>query len=176
MPVVTINDYTERSQARRPFERQCPNLRTCWPGLSRSFNVFDTTSRPEMLRRVAFVLILGLRFLHTIFSAYYMFFATFFAALPMTMLNALFFFFVAWNLHLIIEMSGERMVFGHRFGRGSFDVFLGAMVLAHFWVVPADVWLGVGGWSIVWSSFDLMILGVAWVATWEPEDGGLTLP
>jgi hypothetical protein len=176
MPIVTINDYADFPQQRHPFSRQCPNLRTCWPGLSRSFNAFDTNSRPEMLRRIAFILILGLRFLHTLFFAYYMLFATFFSALPVTMLNTLFFFFVAWNLHLIIEMSGERMVFGRRFGRSSFDLFLAAMLVAHLWVVPADIWLGIGGWSIVWTSFDLMILGVAWVATWDPEDGGLTLP
>ena len=83
---------------------------------------------------------------------------------------------MAWNLHLIVECEGQRKVLGYTFGRGGFDAFLGVMVVVHAgFVVDA-----VMGWSravgLVGENLVLLaIFGVAWVATWRAEEGGLSL-
>ncbi|KAF2191815.1 hypothetical protein K469DRAFT_556166 [Zopfia rhizophila CBS 207.26] len=166
MPVVTIHDYNT------PRSRQCPNLRTYWPGLSQSFNPC-ISDRPLMFRRCAFLSILILRLLHsTLFTLAY---ATSLFWLPSILLNILFFFFVAWNLHLIVEMRGERKVFGMTFGRPAFDMFLWLMALGHVWILGWDFLMAVvsfeayGGASWLWATFLLMIFAVAWISTWEPE-------
>lgn len=171
MPVVTINDYSAlpTNSPANQWTRQCPNLRTCFPNLTTSLNPF-VDDRDLALRRSSLVAILLLRLIHFILvwrqwsvtkSPFEIF---------VFILDILFFFFVAWNLHLIVSMSGERTVFGVRWGRRSFDAFLWGMLALHVWAV---------GWRVIvgrtyldystWALFSLLILGVAWVATWEGD-------
>ncbi|KAF2113590.1 hypothetical protein BDV96DRAFT_647846 [Lophiotrema nucula] len=189
MPIVTINDYTTYRQHSSPLgvslNRQCPNLRTCFPGLSRSLNPFVSDTE-VFQRRLALITILILRILYTILFSYQL--RTSLWSAPLTLLNILFFFFVAWNLHLIVDMNGDRIVFRKRFTRKWSDGFLWLMVGAHAAVLVWDFWTGylkcvagaqcaaaIGSASAIWSVFFLAIFGVAWVATWEEEDGPLSL-
>jgi hypothetical protein len=175
MPIVSINDYDTYNASPSPnhaFSRQCPNMRTCFPTLSRSFNPV-TADRPLMARRIAFLITLFFRATHSFFLTIY--YLPSIWTIPVTAINVLFFFFIAWNLHLIVEAVGERMVMGRKFGRGAFDAALASFMVVHVLVVASDLFLGLGGWSSTWSTTDLLILGVAWVSTWDPEDGGLTL-
>ncbi|KAF2650505.1 hypothetical protein K491DRAFT_697237 [Lophiostoma macrostomum CBS 122681] len=173
MPVVTITDYDNtHTHTPQPFSRQCPNLRTCWPGLSTSFNPF-VADRDVALRRVAFLVILALRLLNTLMHGYMT--RTSLSSIPATAINLLFFFFMAWNLHLIVECAGERKVLGYTFGRRSFDVFLRGLVIVHGAIFGMNVVLGWGGWDVLSNLVLLAIFGVAWVATWEAEDGRVSL-
>jgi hypothetical protein len=171
MPIVTISDY---DNPRQPLisSRQCPNLRSCWPGLAASFNPL-VADRSVALRRIAFLTILALRLLNTLMHGYMN--RRSLSSIPGTAINLLFFFFMAWNLHLIVECVGERKVFGHRFGRSSFDAFLAGLVVVHVYVVGMNGIFGWGGWDVMSNLVLLAIFGVAWVATWEPDDGGLSL-
>jgi hypothetical protein len=100
--------------------------------------------------------------------------------LPSTIFGILFFFFMAWNLHLIVNMEGGRMVVGRTFGRDSFDGALLGFVAAHAVLLMMDflAWGVLGGVPgyFLWGCVDLSIFGIAWVATWDEEDGGLSLP
>ena len=174
MPVVTINDYdTLPSRNSHPFSRQCPNLRTCWPGLSASFNPI-VPSRSLMYRRCAFLITLAVYVLHFILTKRYRDFVAY--NLPSTILHILFLFFVAWNLHLIVNMTGERIVMDREFDRHDFDKALAVFVVVSLVLVACGFWKG-GLGSVpaffLWGCLDLAILGVAWVATW---DEGLSLP
>ncbi|KAF1994849.1 hypothetical protein P154DRAFT_581405 [Amniculicola lignicola CBS 123094] len=166
MPIYTIHDPPSS-----PTHCLCPNLRSCFPTLSRSFNPLDATSKPLFYRRIAFVSILAVHFLH-ILSSLFRFSSL---SIPALALNTLFWFFMAWNLHIIVEMEGYRRVFDVLWGRTSFDVFLAGLGVIE---VGGFVWnLLVGGWGWI-GGMDIVVLsvvGVAWVATWEEEGGSVSL-
>ncbi|KAF2734635.1 hypothetical protein EJ04DRAFT_523474 [Polyplosphaeria fusca] len=182
--VVTLDDYATYGR-RNPFSRQCPHYRDFFPGMSRSLNPFGHEG-DGVQRRLAFLAILVLRFLHIILFTRQL--NTSLWSVPLTLLNILFFLFTAWNLHLIVDMQGERIVFARRFGRAAFDGFLWLMAACHLGVLIWDFVKGylvceagaqcaaaIGSASAIWSVLVLAIFLVAWVATWEPEDGPLTL-
>ncbi|KAF2260622.1 hypothetical protein CC78DRAFT_584620 [Lojkania enalia] len=182
MPVVTLKAF-QPSTRHRPFSRTCPNFRTCWPSLSQSFNL-STNNRPLFLRRLAFLIILALRLINTLYPTIHLSAPLY--QVPATLLNILFFFFVAWNLHLVTEMSGQRRVLGYRFGRAWFDGFLWGMVGVHGLMLGWQLWgwwvceggscrAFSGGEGVLGSVVLLCIFGVAWVCSWEPEEGGLNL-
>jgi hypothetical protein len=130
------------------------------------------------LRRIAFIATLSLRFLHNLITTWYS--SGLGWGLPSTVIGILFFFFMAWNLHLIVNMDGNRMVMGRTYGRRDFDTYLGAFVGLHLLLVIADMGMrgvlgGVPGY-FMWGCVDLAIFGTAWVATWDEDEGGMTLP
>jgi hypothetical protein len=171
MAVVTINDYNTpapASSVSRGFSRQCPNFVSPWAGMASSYDL-SISSRSERARRLAFVLIQVLLFA-------YVFITSGVPTAPFDGLwlfaRILFCFFLAWNVHLIVRMTGERVVFGKAFGRTWFDGFLMGCVAAFAFVLGVKL---VGGWDVegAWLVLDLAIFGVAWVSTWK--EGGVIL-
>jgi hypothetical protein len=145
-------------------------------------NVFDTSSLTSIRnRRIPFVITILLRLLH---SAYFFSPTSYLKTLrnnhmtiPLSILSILFFFFLAWNLHLIVQMEGERKVLGRTFTRRDFDYFLwfcmgvhGSLVVAELVYRAEFLNYEVGGLVF------LCVYAVAWVATWDPEDGAVRLP
>lgn len=96
------------------------------------------------------------------------------------MLGSLFFFFMAWNLHLIVNMEGRRKVLGNSIGRDAFDGALWAFVGCHVVLLVMDIfaWSVLGGVPgyFLWGCVDLAIFGTAWLASWNGDDGELSLP
>jgi hypothetical protein len=137
-------------------------MRTCWPGLSASFNPF-VPSPTLAQRRLAFVLANTLQLVY--FALYVSGLSLLHPNIPWTIAKVLFFFWGAWNMHLIVQMEGSRVVFGKSFGRGWFDGALWGAVVCYAGLLGWR-WAGVEvrtGWLVV----DLCVLGVAWVSTWE---------
>ena len=133
-----------------------------------------TSSRPLMLRRMAFLLFQAMQL------AYLLLYTTalypkHLRDIPWTLSCILFFFFVAWNLHIIVGVQGTRVVYGRRVGRRAFDVLLWGLVVAEGGLLT---WRACGGheWDIKTAGVvvDLVIFGGAWVGTWE-ADGGVLL-
>lgn len=177
MPVVTIADYNRYQSPQHPFTRTCPNIRTCWPGLVASYNPFVKPSGLAQ-RRVAFVVIQMLQLanltvhLRRSWLLHVLRLPTAPSELPWLLSSLLFFFFVAWNLSLIVRMEGSRKVLGMRFSRAWFDAFLWGLVVSYAALLEWRVMDGVTwsqGVGTIWVVLDLAIFGVAWVSTWEPE-------
>lgn len=168
MVAVTISD-SDYNRSERPFSRQCPSLRLPWSGMAESYNPF-VESRALMLRRVGFLLIQLIQLVYLVF--YTSFIPLSPAALPWTLSAVLFFFFLAWNLHLIVEMDGDRIVLGKRFGRVWFDCFLWGVVgtdaglLAWTFAGRGERGYTVQALRVVWH---LAIFAVAWVSTWDAD-------
>lgn len=89
------------------------------------------------------------------------------------LLGVLFFFFVAYWLHVIGSMRGYRTVFGTRWSRWHFDAYLAICLLIHIGLV-GGVFVGLPGYaqSVCWFVMGLTIWGVAWVAGWPDEEAG----
>ncbi|KAK7193111.1 hypothetical protein PSPO01_00905 [Paraphaeosphaeria sporulosa] len=168
MVIVTINNYDAPAQPHHPFSRQCPNFRLPWSTMASSYDL-TIPSRSEKARRLSFILVQALQAAYLVFTPSL---PTSPLDMPYLLASILFFFFVAWNLHLIVSMKGERVLFGRSFGRKWFDGFLMGCVGAYACVLVGRV---VGGWStgMAWLVLDLAIFGVAWVSTWE--EGGVIL-
>ncbi|KAF1962566.1 hypothetical protein CC80DRAFT_487990 [Byssothecium circinans] len=178
MAVITISDYHApqalTSSPPHPWSRQCPNYRTCWPGLSATYNPL-TSSRPLMLRRISFLLIQLAQLILFFFYEHRLPASLKPSALPWTLAGMLFFAFTAWNLHLVVDMEGTKVVFGRRYSRTAFDAFLWGTVVAYVGLLGYTFAVR---WGYEVQTADLLlhlaILGVAWVSTWGSE-GGVTL-
>ncbi|KAF2703410.1 hypothetical protein K504DRAFT_354261, partial [Pleomassaria siparia CBS 279.74] len=154
--------------------RQCPNLRTCWPGLGATFNPFTSSSRALTLRRTAFVATLSLRLVHNLLTAFFFSSSDLLSwGLPSALLSVLFFFFLAWNLHLVVDMEGSRTVLGRSWTRDAFDAALWGFVVVHVILLGMDfmAWGVLGGMPgyFIWACTDLTIFLTAWVACWDED-------
>lgn len=167
MTVVTIDDYNGSRETRRT----CPGMRSCWPGMTvQSFNPF-VSDRATMCRRICMVGILAIRTFNSIILTIHHGLGP--SIIPSIILDIIFFFFVAYSLHLIGEMRGERRVCGTLWSRWHFDAFLAVAFLIHvgflggFFVgMPATVG------SALWITMGILIFLVSWVAWWDPEPVG----
>lgn len=85
-------------------------------------------------------------------------------------LTVLGFFFVAWCLKEVGNMSGQRRVLGRLVGRWHYDIFLLANLIIHLGLLIGVV-LRIPGaaYSSLWIVMLLLLFGAAWVATWPPE-------
>lgn len=102
------------------------------------------------------------------------------ADIPDVILGILFFFATWWNLHLVTEMQGSRMVLGKIFKPYHFDWFMYGMAVVHLGLFAAQIgimWLGISvfGTRTAGTSVLLAIFLVAWISTWESEEGGLSI-
>lgn len=171
MAVVTISDYNGPT-ASRPFSRQCPSFSLPWASMTPSYNI-RVDSRSLMLRRIAFLAIQLFQFAYLVFYTEFLPKSPF--DIPWALTGILFFFFLAWNLHLIVSMEGDRIVLGLRCTRLAFDGFLWGMVAGYGWAL---VWRMMGGDFYAISTMrvllNLEIFVVAWISTW-PADGGVSL-
>lgn len=184
MAVVTIANYNSSHSGSRAewrdtqWGRQCPNLRSMFPGLMESFKISTTESRRRR-RRIAFTVSIAMRSIMAIIFPFW--FTTSIWDIPITLLNILFFFATWWNLHLIAEMQGSRMVLSKLFKPVHFDWFLYGMAVVHVSTVVSgslDHLFGfhaLGQLRIGDATIVLAILLVAWISTWEPEEGTVSL-
>ena len=169
MAVVTIQDYSGPSN--RAASRLCPTFRLPWDSMSTSYNVL-VSSRAVMLRRATFILLQLLEFTCLLLSN--SLHPTSLGDIPWTLTTILFFFFVAWNLHLIVSAQGVRVVLGRRVGRRAFDGFLGGLVVCYVGMIGCGVYKGQYEVLTMRVVVDLVIFVVAWITTWE-ADGGVIL-
>ncbi|RDW57300.1 hypothetical protein BP5796_12750 [Coleophoma crateriformis] len=78
--------------------------------------------------------------------------------------------FTATCLAIIGDAEGDKRIKGVVVKRWHFDAFLGACVVIHAGLIIA--WFfGLSGWGLELTSIAmwLAILGVAWIAGWQPE-------
>ncbi|KAF2492855.1 hypothetical protein BU16DRAFT_529123 [Lophium mytilinum] len=157
--------------------RSCPNMRTCWPGLTvSSFNPL-VSDRSDMLRRIGMLSILLMRTGQDIFILVRQSMDP--SMLPSILIGAISFCMVAYCMHLIGNMHGARRVFGAVWEKHHFDSFLGVMFFVHVGLVGGSylsvLVTSVTMWNWLWVTMGLLIFLVAWVAWWDPEDA-VTLP
>ncbi|KAF2801747.1 uncharacterized protein BDZ99DRAFT_216938 [Mytilinidion resinicola] len=101
-----MSTYNRTELPPRGTKRSCPNMRTCRPGLGvASFNPF-VSNREAMLRRICMLGILLTRTANSVFITLSHGMGP--SIIPSILLGILFFFFVAYSLHLIGEMTGSR--------------------------------------------------------------------
>jgi hypothetical protein len=168
-------DLTSHYQS--PWLRQLPHYRTCLPGIGRSCNVIS--SPPSVrARRIAFLVIITLRTIEALlFSAvFYMHAIIWFVfGVPLTIAV---FLLVGWNLHLIVEVEGDRQLLGLRIPNTAFAVFLWVVVVVHVYLVGLEV-TGLsyytGGTRLYWVFWISVVCFVAWVASRESDEGSLSL-
>jgi uncharacterized membrane protein len=80
------------------------------------------------------------------------------------------FFFVAWCLKEIGNMTGQRRVLGHLVGRWHYDIFLLANLVIHAGLLIGVVLKMPGAaYSSLWIVMWILMFGAAWIATWPPE-------
>lgn len=176
---MTDNDFTHHY--RSPYLRPLPHYRTYFPAIARSCNPF-VRSLTFCPRRIAFLLIALMR---TVQTSWYLFFAIMGLAKSnaiwiLVLICILAFTVELWNLHLIVEAEGEGMVCGRRIPAGAFSLFLFWITVWHLWMVPLEVsgmafYIGGKETLIVEGFWIVFIALVAWIATREPEDEGLSL-
>jgi uncharacterized membrane protein len=143
-------------------------MRTCWPGLTlASFNPF-VSDLPLMLRHICMLGILGIRTFNSVLITLSHGMGP--SIIPSILLGILFFFFIAYSLHLIGEMQGTRRVFRVSWGKWHFDAFLAITFLIHVGFV-GGYYVGMPGTvlSALWMTMGLLIFVVSWIAWWEPE-------
>ncbi|KAF2683241.1 hypothetical protein K458DRAFT_487958 [Lentithecium fluviatile CBS 122367] len=87
-----------------------------------------------------------------------------------SLLAALSFWFTATCLAIIGDAEGDKQLKGIVVKRWHFDAFLGACVLIHAGLIVL-FFFGLSGWGLELTSIGmwLAILGVAWIAGWQPE-------
>ena len=171
----TINDTIDAFDYQNPWLRHLPHYRTCFPSLARSCNPFVSSLR---LRRIAFLIIVVLRVIESLYFALVWTVRKPSFLVPGLLITLLVFFFVAWNLDLIVEAEGERRLFGVRIPSGVFSVFLWLVVVVHLFLVGLEV-TGLGvlmdGTLKTWGFWIVVMFLVALVAAREPEEVGLSL-
>lgn len=180
MVVVTISDYNRPPTAWHTtrWGRQCPNLRSLFPGLTESFKI-NTTEPRRRRRRIAFTIAVSMYCIMAIIFPFW--FTKSVWDVPITLLHILFFFATWWNLHLIAEMQGSRKVLGKMFTPFHFDLFLYGMAVIHVGIVTSALlykWFGIhifGQLRTADASIVLAIWLVAWISTWDPEEGMVSL-
>jgi hypothetical protein len=80
------------------------------------------------------------------------------------------FFFVAWCLKEIGNMSGYRRVLGKLVGRWHYDVFLLVNLVVHVGIIFGVVFkMPFAASETLWIFMWLAMFAAAWVATWQPE-------
>lgn len=163
MPIITVHD--DRDSLPSKARMSCFPFSTLqWSSYALSSSAFPAI----LLRRVAMILILGIRTLNSI-AIIVLYFISFspLSLILSVVLAVLGFFFIAACLALIGDMEGTREVCGATWTRAHFDAFLVVVVLLHVGILVGPLWFGahVGGslWVLMW----LAIWGVAWVASWE---------
>jgi hypothetical protein len=125
-----------------------------------------------MLRRIAFLLIQCLQILCIWLYITHMMLSR--TELSWLVVAILVFFFRAWNLHLIVQMEGDRTVFGKRVERTRLGGFLWGMVGVYAGLLVRSIWK-VGVWRFegllcgLWVGADVAVLLVARVVTRMPE-------
>ena len=132
-----------------------------------SYSLNTGGDKELLLRRACMIAILAIRTASTVVV---IIFNPLSVGVVSIIIGVLGFFFVAYFLHLIGSMVGERKVFGKYFTKWHFDAFLFGTALLQVALLVAACF-GFNG-SVVnglWTALGLAIFVVAWVATWPPE-------
>lgn len=156
---------------------QLPYYRTSLPKIARSCNPFvDPVSL--RLRRIAFLCIINLRVIETLFFALVFWLRKPILLVPEVLIVLAIFFLVAWNLHLIVEAEGDRKIFRLTIPSGAFGAFLWIVVAVHVVLIGLEIsglsWY-VDGTTRTWGFWILVICLVARIAGRESEEGSLSL-
>ncbi|KAK8076706.1 hypothetical protein PG994_003978 [Apiospora phragmitis] len=145
-------------------------MRTCWAFSWEAYSL-GTADKAQLCRRACMWVILLVRTAMSVLSIVRdALWGNWVSVVVFSILAVLGFFFIAWCLAQIGEVRGRRRVLGVMVGRWHFDVFLAAFGIIHVGILVAaafphsQVGLGVS-WLVMWAA----IFGVAWVATWPPE-------
>jgi hypothetical protein len=176
---MAAHDANLASHYSNPWLRQLPHYRTWSPAIVRSCNPFgDPTSLRR--RRIAFLCIIFLRILESLFFAFVLYMRRPGLFLSTVWIVSIFFAFllVAWNLHLIVEAEGERKMLRVAVPSQAFTAFLWMMVAIHVFLIGLEItglsWL-MDGTRKIWAFWILVICVVAWVTGREEDEGGVTL-
>ena len=172
---------------RSPYLRCLPHYRTYFPGIFRSCNV-AVKSLILTPRRIAFLLIFLMRTLET---AWFLFLAATDSGRlrdgtksnllwVLVLICMVAFTIELWDLHLIVESEGDGTVWGRRIPEGAFSLFMFWITILHVIMVGLEVtglafWAGGKDWLQFEGIVIAIVAGVAWVASREVADGGLSL-
>ncbi|KAF2428906.1 hypothetical protein EJ08DRAFT_315286 [Tothia fuscella] len=175
-PAYPSNIHTIHSSSTRQDNRMCPNARTCWPGITlEAFSPFNCHGdTPKLMRRLCMSGVLAIRtgisILGIFYNAYGHGIGGFIVSIILTVIG---FFFVAWCLKEIGNLTGQRKVLGHLFGRWHYDIFLLFNLVVHIALLNGVFFRMPGAaYSSLWIVMWLAMFGAAWIATWPPENDG----
>nr|OQO19041.1 hypothetical protein B0A51_12320 [Rachicladosporium sp. CCFEE 5018] len=136
-----------------------------------SYSLVHTPDGAARVRHIVMILILGLRTAMSVLSVLSAVWKGNIAGIVIySLLAALSFWFTATCIAIIGDAAGDRRVTGRVVKRWHFDAFLGFCLVIHaVFIVLFFVALGGLGLELAGIGMWLAILGVAWVAGWEPE-------
>jgi hypothetical protein len=162
------------SSTTRQQNRLCPNAQACWPGVTfEAFSPFNCEGNtPKLMRRLCMSGVLAIRtgssILSLILYSYRRHIAGFVISIILAVLG---FFFVAWCLKEIGNMSGQRRVFGKLVGRWHYDIFLLVNLVVHVGILVFVVLkIPIAASDTLWILMWLAMFAAAWVATWPAEN------
>ncbi|KIW25899.1 uncharacterized protein PV07_09035 [Cladophialophora immunda] len=158
-----------------PAAARWTKLRGFFTFSPRSYNFIHTPDGQARVRRIAMLVILGLR---SAMSALSIVSAVINGSLAgiiiYSLLAVLSLWFTATCLAIIGNAAGDRNYSGKVIKRWHFDVFLGFCVVVHAGLIIA--WcFGLTGWALEVAGIGMWfaILGVAFLAGWQPKSYSL---
>jgi hypothetical protein len=154
------------------YRRHCPNMTFCWPvqAILPSYQL-NVSDRVVLARRLCMWIIMAARTVEMIM-------AVIFASNPLTMLvyfliNFIAFFCLAYFLHLIDRrcVEGGSIKCFIQWEEIHFNTFLYIMGVAHLGLfIESFMYYGMVLSDALWGGLWVLIIGVGWIAGWEPEN------
>jgi len=136
-----------------------------------SYSIIHTPDGAARMRHIAMLIVLSLRTAMSALSIISVVVKGNIGGIVIYSLLALLsFWFTATCLAIIGDSEGDKPLKGFLVTRLHFDIFLGACIFIHAGLIVA--WFfGLSGWALELTSIGmwLAILGVAWIAGWQPD-------